>query len=186
MTTVLTGLAVASFGQYLPVDSMGRCRVGEVVIAEGFSGALLFANQWKWLNGLAKGESRLSNIVKDSLNNKISADFEFVVYAQSGILKKVAGLISYHIATEAKDGKYRFEMKDFLFHYYVQDRNYRMVPTGKTKPMEEARALGWQKHWDDHRKSAFIKTRNQITDLKYKAVELPKDKSKPEEKKIEW
>ncbi len=173
--------------QFLPLNGAGKCEMTEVVIAEGFSRSILYSNELKWLKGLSRVDGKLSSIAKDSIAGKISGNFEFLVYAQSGILRKVAGSISYHFSVETKEGKYRYSFTDFVFHYYAQDRNYRIVKKGNTKPVEETIALGWQKLWSEHRKTANIWVSNQIDELKVKIVETYKEvNAKAEEKKVDW
>ena len=172
--------------QSLPLNGSGKCEVTEVVNVDGFSKAILFTNEVKWLKGLAGAENKLNSVVKDSLAGSISGNFEFPVYAQSGILRKMAGTISYHFSIDTKEGKYRYTSTDFVFHYYVQDRNYKMVKTGKTKFLEEPKAAGWQKLWTEHRRTAATRVKRQIDELKLRMVETSKEVAKAEEKIVEW
>jgi hypothetical protein len=173
--------------QFLPVNGMNKCEATEVVLAEGFTGPALYANELRWLKGLTRVDGKLSSVIKDSIGGTVSGNFEFLVYAQSGILRKVAGAISYHFSVETKEGKYRYSFTDFVYHYYAQDRNYRVVKTGKTKPLEEVEAPGWQKLWTDHRKTVSARVHNQIDELKQKILETPKQAAgKPEVKKVDW
>ena len=172
--------------QFLPVGGSGKCEVTEVVLAEGFPRTFLFTNDLTWFKTLPRSDAKLSTAVKDSVEGKVSANYEFLVYAQSGILRKVAGSVSYHINVETKDGKYRYSFTDFVYHYYAQNRNYQMVKTGSTKLLEETKARGWQKLWTEHRRTVFALVNNQVNDLKVKMVETPKPLSEKEEKKVEW
>jgi len=172
--------------QFLPVGESGKCEATEVVLAEGFSRAILFSNILPWFKTLPWSDAKLSTIVKDSIEGKVSADFEFLVYAQSGILRKVAGSVRYHINVETKDGKYRYSLTDFVYHYYAQNRNYQMVKTGNTKPLEETQARGWQKLWTEHRRTVFALVNHQINELKVKMVETPKPLGEKDEKKVDW
>ncbi len=133
--------------QYLPVNGSGKCEIAEVVLAEGLPKTILYFNEVQWFKMLAGSDVKLSSIQNDSIEGKTEGNIEFLVYSQSGILRKVAGAIRYHVSVEVKDGKYRYTFTDFIFDYYKQDRNYHMVKTGKTKPLEETEAAGWQKLW---------------------------------------
>ena len=45
-------------------------------------------------------------------------------------------------------------------------RTYKMTPTGRTKPLEDAKAPGWQLTWKSHRETT-VKTMNVLAaDLK--------------------
>lgn len=173
--------------QFLPVNGSGKCEMGEVVLAEGFSKAALYTNESHWFKSLT-AEGKLSAIQHDSVAGKSSATFEFPVYLQSGLLKKMAGSVSYHLAVELKEGKYRYSFGDFVFHYYTQDRNYKLVKTGKIKPLEEPEAPGWQRSWNAHRKATLAMVNRQIAQLKRKIVEVAssKESTQLEEKKLEW
>ncbi len=172
--------------QYLPVNGSGKCEIAEVVLAEGFSKTMLYSSDLQWFKTLAGGEDKLSAFQYDSIEGKTTANYEFLVYAQSGILRKIAGAIRYHLSVEVKDGKYRYTFSDFIFDYYKQDRNYHMVKTGKTKPLEEPEAAGWQKLWTQHRKTVFSLVNQQIAALKIKIIETPDTHNKPAEKKVDW
>jgi hypothetical protein len=172
--------------QFLPVNGSGKCEMADVVLADGFSKAVLYSNGLQWVKTLAAGEGKLSAVQYDSMGGKASGNYEFLVYSQSGILKKIAGAIRYHVSIETKDGKYRYSFSDFIFSYYHQDRNYQMVKTGKTKPLEETKAAGWQKLWTQHRKTVFSLVSHQIAGLKTKMIETPDTNNKPAEKKVDW
>jgi len=173
--------------QYLPVNGSGKCEVAEVVLAEGFLKSTLYSNQLQWFKMLASSSDvTLSSIQKDSIEGRTAGNAEFLVYSQSGILRKVAGAIRYHVSVEVKDGKYRYAFSDFIFDYYKQDRNYHMVETGKTKPLEETEAGGWQKLWTQHRKTVFSLVSQQVDALKIKMIETPDTNNKPTEKKVDW
>ncbi len=174
--------------------SQGLTRVGggpyqatEVVAAEGLAKPLLYSNQVQWLYALPTTDLKITEILKDSLAGKITANAELILYAQSGVLRKVAGSITYKIQVEVKEEKYRYAFTDFLYHYYSQNRNYQMVKNGKTKFLEDPKAPGWQKLWNSHHKTITSGIESQIAALKTKMVEVPKTQTpKAEEKKIDW
>lgn len=173
--------------QFLPTNAAGLCEIAEVGLADSISKEILFANSKRWMHHLNQEEGKVNSAVIDSIAAKISGDFEFPVYSQSGILRKMTGSISYHFSIEAKDGKYRFSFNDFVYHYYVQDRNYKLVKNGRTKPLEEVEAVGWQKLWTEHRRTAYSKVSGQIEDLKARIIETPKATDKPKGKnKVDW
>ncbi len=186
---VLASLLVygTAHSQFLPANANGKCEITEVVIAEGFSKSNLYGNELKWLNGLTREEGKLSSLVRDSIAGRISGTYEFLVYTQSGVLRKVAGAISYYFTVETKDGKYRYSFTDFVFYYYAQNRNYKIVKTGNTKPLEEKKAIGWQKLWTEHRMTVFTRVTKQIDALKLKIIETSKEvNEKMREKKVDW
>jgi len=172
--------------QYLPVNGSGKCEIAEVVLAEGFPKTILYFNEVQWFKVLAGSDVKLSSFQNDSIEGKTKGNIEFLVYSQSGILRKVAGAIRYHVSVEVKDGKYRYTFTDFIFDYYKQDRNYHMVKTGKTKPLEETEAAGWQKLWTQHRKTVFSLVNQQLAALKTRIIETPDTNNKPAEKKVDW
>jgi hypothetical protein len=144
-------------------------------------------NEVKWLKSLTRDEGKLIDAAKDSVQGRVSADFEFPVYSQSGVFKKMNGTIRYRIVLEAKDGKYRYTFSDFIYSYYKQDRTYKMSPTGMTKMLEETEASGWKKLWTQHRKTVAHVVDEQIAALKTQIIERPTaSEKKPSEKKIDW
>ena len=127
----------------------------------------------------------IKTIAKDSLEGNYSGDASFMVYAQSGVLQKVSGKITYRYQLSVKDNKYRYVFDDFVFHYYHQDRNYKMVESGKTRSLNDAKAAGWQKLWDQHRQTTKTKMAAAIAELHATLTFKPK-KEKAKEKKVEW
>ena len=172
--------------QSLPLNGSGKCEMSEVVSTEGFSRLQLYSNEVQWFKGLPRSDVKLTALLKDSLEGRVSASVELLVYSQSGILRKLAGAITYRISVETKEGKYRYSFTDFVYHYYAQNRNYQIVKTGKTKPLEETHAKGWQKLWTQHRKTVFTLVNHQLNELKAKIVEPPKSVIAKEEKKVDW
>ena len=173
-------------GQSLPLNASGKCEIAEVVVADGFSRATLFANDLQWFKALPRNDVNVLAVVKDSIEAKVSGDLELLVYSQSGILRKLAGSITYHISVETKEGKYRYIIDNFVYHYYAQNRNYQMVKTGKTKGLEESKAAGWQKLWTQHRKTIFGVVTGQVNELKTKMTETSKSETDKTVKKADW
>lgn len=158
-----------------------------VVVADSLTKITLFHNAVNWISSLKEKEEKVVLTESDSLAGKVSGESSFFVYAQSGILKKVSGLITYKLSVEVKDNKYRYQLNDFVFHYYKQDRNYNMVETGKTKPLEELKATGWQKLWTQHRATVAAKMKINTQQLEIKMIEKPKKiTAEKKVKKVEW
>lgn len=182
---IVTRLSV--FGQTFPLDDAGKIVFYEVVKADSFKRDFLYHNAVTWLNSL-KGFDEIITESLDSIHGKIIAKNEVTVYSQTGILKKISGKMKYQTMIEVKDNLYRYNFSEFVFHYYKQDRNYKMVATGKTKNLEDAKASGWQKLWDKHRSKMLEKIQRDIAQLKIKIVEVPVDATKElaKKKEVKW
>lgn len=158
-----------------------------VVVADSLSKSLLFQNAMKYVVSLKNNEERFELKLKDSIDGKLYGQSTFFVYTQqAGILKKISGTITYQLSIEVKDSKYRYQFNDFVFHYYKQDRYYNMVATGKTKPLEDISASGWQKLWNSHRTTCQTKLMANGDLLQKTMKEKPESAKKPKEVKIEW
>lgn len=158
-----------------------------VVVADSLAKLDLFHNAVHWTNSLKANDEKVILTESDSIAGKVLGESSFFVYAQSGILKKVSGLITYKLSVEVKDNKYRYQLSNFVFHYYKQDRNYNMVETGKTKPLEELKATGWQKLWTQHRATVLAKMKASAQQLELKMIEKPKKiTAEKKVKKVEW
>ena len=153
----------------------------DIVAADSLSKDELWKNAKIWITEA----SDIRTILRDSLAGKISGEAGFMAYAQTGVLQKVSGRISYSYQVFVKDNKYRYVFDNFIFYYYHQDRNYKMVESGKTRSLNERKASGWQKLWDQHRKNTKAKIATAIVDLNVKLTFKPK-KEKAKEKKVEW
>ena len=174
-----------SFAQTFPMDNQ-LISFFEVVELDSIEKETGFRNALKWIKYLP--EEQVELIKKDSVEGSLAAHSSFLVYAQSGILKKVSGRISYSISIDVKDSKYRYRFTDFVFHYYALDRNYKIEENGKTKKLEDPKAAGWQQLWTKHRIYASKKMAEDIDLLKKIMLERPivVSTEKTITKKIEW
>ncbi|HZX74685.1 MAG TPA: DUF4468 domain-containing protein [Cyclobacteriaceae bacterium] len=180
----------AVYGQVsFPLNASGKIEISDVVI-DSLKKEDLYARASSWFESLPKTPGiKLNAINEDPINGNISGDLEFLVYYQSGILQKVLGSVTYKLTLGVKDNKYRYTYTDFVFHYYKQNRNYQTVPTGKVKPLEDAKASGWQKNWNKCKVATNTKVTNQINAIKAKmtkAVAPAVSATKTEQKKLDW
>ena len=81
----------------------------------------------------------------------IAGENFFYVYQRGVATKQIHGTVTYRVTLDIKDNKYRYTVSDFVYHYYQKDRNFNYVPTGRTKPLEDTEAHGWQKTWEKHK-----------------------------------
>jgi hypothetical protein len=169
-----------------PDEATEKVAFSDVVVADSLAMDLLYQNAVKWMASLKNCDEKFELKLKDSIDGKLYGQSTFFVYSQSGILKKISGTITYRLSIEVKDRKYRYHFSDYVFHYYKQDRNYNMVPTGKTKSLEELNAAGWQKLWTSHRSFNRSKMLENIKQLELKMAEDPKKTQKLIARKVEW
>jgi hypothetical protein len=164
-------------GQGLPTGENGRVVFYEVVQTDPLPKEALYANAVKWL--AEKLPSWQDETNGDTAAYRFTAAYEFPVYAKGYVSKQLHGTITCRLVLQIKDSRYRFYLSDFVFHYYHMDRTYKMVPTGKTKPLEDLKAPGWQNTWEGHREAAGKAANNLAAGLKASM----KNKT-PEEEKI--
>lgn len=157
-----------------------------VVVADSLPKNLLFQNAMRYVASLKNNDEKFELKLKDSIDGKVYGQCSFFAYSQTGILKKISGTITYQLAIEVKDKKYRYHFNNYVFHYYKQDRYYNMVATGKTKSLEELNASGWQKLWMSHRSFTIAKMQDNVKQLELKMAEDPKKIEKVVAKKVEW
>ena len=161
-------LTLAVRGQVLPLDDQGKVSFYEVVKTDSLKAGQLYTNAKGWLTsrGYVLTEA-------DSLAGRLVASHAFAVYDRGYVTKKVHGKVNYQLVIEVKDHKYRYDFSHFVFAYYKEDRNYQVVPSGKTKALEEGEAPGWQKLWDRHRQDTRTTVENLIAQLKTAVRVLP-------------
>ena len=145
---LLAGLLAApgAGAQALPLDEGGRVSFYAVVPADSLPAGTLYVHAKRWL-----GRRGYAVAVTDSAAGRLEASHAFGVYDRGYVTKKLHGQVHYQLTLEVKDGRYRLQFHDFVFAYYQDDRTARPVPTGKTKPLEDPAAPGWQKLWEAHR-----------------------------------
>jgi hypothetical protein len=155
--------------QALPLDSQGKVSFYEVVPADSLRAGTLYARAKRWL---AHRGYQVSTA--DSVAGRLVATQALAVYDRGYVTKKLHGKVRYQLTLEAKDGRYRLEFNNFIFDYYQEDRAYRLVPTGKTKPLEDPMAAGWQKLWQSHRHDTLLGISSLQAELKTAMLAVPK------------
>jgi Domain of unknown function (DUF4468) with TBP-like fold len=159
----------AANAQTLPLDERGRVGLAEVVPADLLRAGLLFGHARAWLRrrGYVVAEA-------DSAAGRLVATQAFGVYDHGYITKRLHGKVRYQLVVEVKQGRYRAQFTDFTFAYYQDDRSGRPQPTGKTKPLEDATAPGWQRLWETHRHDALLTVTALAEELKTAMLAVPK------------
>lgn len=161
--------ALPGHGQALPLDNQGKVTFYEVVPADTLRATTLYAHAKHWLHQYGYTLS-----TADSVAGRLVATQALPLYDRGYLTKKLHGKMRYQLTLEVKDGRYRAQFTDFVFDYYHEDRAYHLVPTGKTKPLEEALAAGWQKLWQTHRHDTQLGISTLQAELKTAMLAVPK------------
>lgn len=154
----------------LPLSDAGKVSFAEVVKTDSLKKVQLYANAKAWLT--TKGYKVFVSPA-DSSAGRLTAHHSFYVYARGYVFKKIHGNITYTATIEVKENKYRYTFDNFVFHYYKEDRNHKMVPSGKEKLLEEKKASGWQSLWESHQKNTHQTITMGIADLKATMSRIP-------------
>jgi hypothetical protein len=172
----------------LPLNSDGKIEIVDVVKVDSADKEELFERASEWASTFAAPDDKVTITDRDSVNGRIVCQVAFPVYTQSGILKKMTGMVSYTLSLEVKESKYRYLYTGLLYHYYKPNRNYELVATGKTKPLEDAEASGWQKTWMQTKSSTQARINSEIGSIKIKMKQKRNEPSlvKAETKKLDW
>lgn len=176
---LLTGLG--AHGQSLPTDEQGRVAFREVVPADKLAASLLYVHAKGWLR-----RRGYALTVADSAGGRLVATNAFGVYDRGYATKKLHGKVQYHLTVEVKDGRYRQQFTDFRFAYYAEDRTYHVVPTGKTKPLEDLTASGWLKLWQSHREATRQTVDELAAELKTAMLAVPKPLARQPSLTTDW
>ncbi len=177
---LLLGASVAS-AQALPLDEAGRVAFAEVVPADSLRAGLLYGHARAWLRrrGYELAEA-------DSAAGRLVASHAFGVYDHGYVTKHLHGKVRYRLTVEVKNGRYRAQFTDFSFAYYQDDRSARPQPTGKTKPLEDATAPGWQKLWETHRRDTAATVTALAGELKTAMLAVPRPLPLPVSRSADW
>ena len=181
---LLAGLLLAASvvsAQTLPLDAQGRVDFAEVVPADSLRAGLLYRHARAWLRrrGYELAEA-------DSAAGRLVARHAFGVYDHGYVTKRLHGNVRYRLVVEVKNGRYRTQFTDFTFAYYQDDRSARPQPTGKTKPLEDATAPGWQKLWETHRHDTLLTVTALAGELKTAMLAVAKPPSPPISRTADW
>lgn len=152
----------------LPLDEQGKVAFSEIVVSS-MKKETLFTNAKSWLT-----DQGFTLEKQDTIAGTLTASNEAPLYDKGYISKKIHGKVKYQVTIDVKDNKYRYNFTDFTFIYYKENRNYRMVPSGKAKPMEEPKAEGWQNLWNAHKRTTKALIENKVSQLKMAMLILPK------------
>jgi hypothetical protein len=155
--------------QALPLDEQGQVSFYHVVKADSLPASTLYGHAKGWLRrrGYALATA-------DSAAGRLVATSALSVYDRGYLSKKLHGKVRYQLTVEVKNGRYRLQFNDFVFDYYHEDRTYRLVPTGKTKPLEEPLAAGWQQLWQSHRQATLLGINGLAAELKTAMLAVPR------------
>ena len=181
---LLVGLLPATSvagAQALPLDEAGRVAFVEVVPADTLRAGLLYGHARAWL--LRRGYDVAE---ADSAAGRLVARHAFGVYDHGYVTKRLHGKVRYRLVVEVKNGRYRAQFTDFSFAYYQDDRSARPQPTGKTKPLEDTTAPGWQKLWEAHRHDTLFTVNTLAGELKTAMLAVPKPLSLPVSRSADW
>jgi hypothetical protein len=176
-------LAIAGLthAQVLPLDERGKVCFYDVVKLDSSKAELLYTNAKNWLQ--SRGYSLTEG---DSLGGKLVTTNAFPVYDKGYVTKKMHGKVNYQLTIEVKNGKYRYQFTDFVFAYYKEDRTYRLAPTGKTKPLEDTKASGWQHLWEKHRQNTALTMDSLVEQMKTAMLTTSKPSIIMAKKKEDW
>jgi hypothetical protein len=153
----------------MPKDEAGKITYLEVLSMDSIPRDTVYKRIMTWIK-FAYPQSKLT---KDSSNSAMAVRGRFLVYLNPGVIKEIHGAIRYDLSIELKENRYRYTFTNFVFEYYKQDRNYKYVPTGNTKPLEDEKFPGWQSGWIKHKNTTDAHIKDKIADLK-KAIENKK------------
>ncbi|WP_210521070.1 DUF4468 domain-containing protein [Hymenobacter terricola] len=181
---LLAGLLLAApvaGAQALPLDEAGRVGFAEVVRADSLRAGLLYSHARAWLRrrGYDVAEA-------DSAAGRLVASHAFGVYDHGYVTKRLHGKVRYRLVVEVKEGRYRAQFTDFSFAYYQDDRSARPQPTGKTKPLEDATAPGWQKLWETHRHDTLLTVTALAGELKTAMLAVSRPPLPPVPRSADW
>jgi hypothetical protein len=169
----------------LPLDETSqKITFEEIVKVDSTPSLLLYSNAEKWMNKYFKLEKSLQHL--DPGSGQLENEGRFLVYTK-GISKEIHGAIRFKVIVEIKENKYRYRFTDFVFEYYKQNRQYKYVPTGKEKPLEDKKFPGWEKPWIKHKAETQERIYEYISSLKSAMAfkEIPA-KAREVKKKEEW
>jgi hypothetical protein len=154
--------------QVLPLDERGKVSFYQVVKADSLRAGTLYGHAKEWLR-----QHGYALTTADSVAGQLVATHALSMYDQGYLSKKLHGKMRYRLLVEVKNGRYRLQLNDFIFDYYQESRVYRFVPTGKTKPLEEPLAAGWQKLWQSHRQDTLLGITGLVAELKTAMLAQP-------------
>lgn len=154
--------------QALPLDERGKVSFYYVVKADSLPAGTLYGHAKGWLH--RRGYTLAT---ADSATGRLVATHMLNMYDQGYLSKKLHGKMRYQLTVEVKNGRYRLQFSEFVFAYYQENRVYHFVPTGKTKPLEEPLAAGWQKLWQGHRQDTLLGIASLTAELKTAMLAKP-------------
>jgi len=172
-------------------DENGKIVFYEVVSADSTVRDTLWKNGLMWVKNALNGKTDKITF-ENQLYGTIEAETSLMLYVPSIITKMPHGKLTYKIALDIKDRKYRFTFSDFVFQYYKQDRRdftYKPVK-GSIRPFEKEKYPGYQTAWNNHKYTVKSHVEAQIANLKTEMVNFNKppiiDIETPVIKTKEW
>lgn len=183
--SLLLTLSSACYAQaLLPVDDETRkITFEEIVKLDSVPADKLYQYADVWMSQNFKNKDMVTQF--DLASGYLQSQGRFKVYTKGGISKTIHGTIRYDVSIDIKSGKYKYKFTNFVFEYYKQDKQYKYVPTGKEKPLEDPKFPGWERPWARYKRETAVNINNYILSLKA-AMAYKEAPPKPKIKKEDW
>ena len=175
LSLAVTFLAVtAQSPNSLLVNELGLIAFSEVITIEDATQEYLFTNAYSYLQSLVEKHRKLKkgpSILKDSTGINLSLAFtvynDFPVHSPHGVIK-------YDFTVSVKDGRYRYQATNFVFHYLKRNRYGKFVEIkGKSKALEEPFYKGNQRLWENHKTRMSEKIGDLAENLRVEMMLIP-------------
>jgi hypothetical protein len=146
----------------LPLNESGLITLSEVITVEDASQENLFTNAYNYLQSMVAKHRKLKkepDILADSTG--INLPMAYTVYNDFPV-HSPHGVIKYDFTVSVKDGRYRYQATNFVFHFLKRNRYGKFVEIkGKSKALEDPFYKGNQRLWENHK----IRMSEKIADL---------------------
>lgn len=172
--------------EILPKDETGNYTFYEVVDAHGFSAALLLENARSFLKYYVNKKYKKRITVSEE-SGEVVAQSSFLVYKRGSLGRNVDGAIAYTIRIEVKEGKYRYQVNDFVFLEYQRNRYGKFEPVvGKQRPLELPYSELNKGQWEEHKKTVNEKMAVLVGEMKVAMARITDEPRQKVKVKEDW
>lgn len=150
----------------LPEDEHGYITYREVVPMTGYPAELLYKNAKRFIKGLSVRSDRKNYYQAQSDSMIVSGKGSYGVSNAYTIGKRIDGIVVFDMMLEAKEGRYRYTITNFVFRAFERNRYGKFVPSNQRDiPLERPPSGLQKKQWETNLVKADENIRSLIVDL---------------------
>ncbi|MGB6038164.1 MAG: DUF4468 domain-containing protein, partial [Cryomorphaceae bacterium] len=161
---LLTSLSFQSLSQ-IPLDENGAANFSDVIELSESTQEALFKRAKLWLVSTLKSGDSMVELNEKGLDQLVGTGNIYLDEIELGGRVLTQNKLNFKFIIYCKEGRYKYEVNNFTFHYTLRMGNITEVGTTNLEELTPHRYLFKQKHIDEYKKSVTEQTITRISEL---------------------